>query len=476
MIRVDGVKYQLDRILRVTVRGRNTVVIEYCPLDDGRLNAHIDATIKYLPAVQSKNNRPGFSAKVTIFNPPKELIGLINKHLDWPIGKKSAKQYYNGRCNVTIDAGYWNHESTDGRDYTTVFSGWLNTSAYYRKNTDEIVEMYCHNIELTDQEISSLVPSRNVRLSGYQQDVYDSTKGESLYGTTNMTWQSYIENVIRRFETEKTPRRTLISTIQSQNMSLDNSRVTQADRDKGFTPDGWDISLQYIMPPQDVANPGRGAMPDESLRQEMVGQVEGINPKGMVANAPTFRGKMQQIAEYYPGTLRWTAVYSNPDGRTRYYFWRPSVGVDKSNYDASQAVRNSYAVVIYNFQNMLQAPSIDGAGCFHLKMMFNPKVRAGGAIELRWDDKFRSNAALLSETQGVSTSAQLGQFYPSLQGGRYNLQVYALGANYAKKNGDIFNTPFNVGYVTHVLSTHGSSWYTEVKTLSAMAQIQYRNS
>ena len=112
---VNDIKYNFDRILRVTVSANEgsqekQFVIEYCPMADERLNARIDVTEKEVPIVNIKHNGPGFSAKVRIYNPPVELVGMINQHAGWSLQNKNLKSYYAGRCWVTIDAGYWDSQ------------------------------------------------------------------------------------------------------------------------------------------------------------------------------------------------------------------------------------------------------------------------------------------------------------------------------------------------------------------------------
>ena len=507
---IANVNYCMDRILRVTVLGNMKHVIEYCPMDSSDLCAHIDATVKYTPSIANKNTKEGLSAKVRIYNPSPELLQTINQHSNWMIGAGTQSNFYRKRCKVLIDAGYWDsdfgslkisesdsaaikREKQDridkkGRNYKNIFEGWLNTSAYYRKGADNILELFCHDIRLTDREISTITSAALLSDTNYQRSIYESAqedKGKQIIGRTDISFQSMLLKVIRESETQKTPSTPWPWVTRTENMSTSDTWVTNEDRTTGWQKT-WKVSLQFIKPPRDVENPGDGAQPDGWLMQVVQNYAADngtpLNTKGLVVNAPYFEDRVWQVCNYFwPTPMRWKADYSQNDGLTRYYFWVPeSWGQSKSETEGSSNW-SRHTTVITNFQNLLEVPSIDGAGCFTIKMMFNKDVRAGGLIMLTWDEnKYTSDSRLAPYTKGVMSTASGGQYWPSLQGGRYNAQVYALQYKkmqeglIAAATGDVFNQEFFVSYLTHKLSTHSNTWYTEVKTAAAMMNVQYK--
>lgn len=463
MIGTDGIKYKLNRILRVTVTGDRTETIEYCPYDSELFDARIDATIKYIPMVQNKNGRPGFSAEVTIYNPPASLIGIISGRISWPIGlangtatQKTVTDYYNMRCRVSIDAGYWDNGK---RNYTNLFGGHLNTSSYYRKGTDNILKLMCHNVKLSPSDVNRMTYASYVN-GDLQKAIYNQVSSEWGSGLEKKTWVNLADRVITEFETQKAPKVSSVVDDSKKQMSVATTIVTASDRKK---PRSF-YEIRPIKPPKDLIHPGNGSEPDYPLEVELQRTVL----DNFVPHGNDFESNMQELVDSFPGPLRWKADYDFTDGYTRYYYWLAKGGGDS---ETASRVEKAGTITIYNFQNFLEAPSVDGSGCFTIKMLFNPAVWPNKDLMLKWDDKLSfGNAAPL--TKGVSSTASLGQFYPSLQAGLYQAQVYAVTyRQYKDANGYLFNKPFRIAYVTHRLSSRGNSWSTEVKTVSMIASI-----
>lgn len=486
----DGINYNTDRILRVTVykEGGGHVVIEYCPYDRPTIAAKIDATIKIWPVTQPKNNKPGNLAKVKIFFPPENLISLIDTYTNWAIGYTNAQPYYKTRCRVRVEAGYWDRDlaarsknpsptetsrngverkKTDdeiaaekrnkGRVYKQVFEGWLNTSSFYRKGTDDILELYAHNIELTTTEISKL----NSKLvdNGVLKKIYTATvQGEStakVQGTAQKSWQTLAHEIITRFDPQSvkpTAKGTLDRTMEMGYTPIPGTENKETQPN---------FKMHFIFPPKDRDKPWVDAQSDPFLEEAVVD----TKTRGIVINVHSFVGAMNEACDYLPGGIVWKPIYKKDnDGYVNHWFWRPGT-MEKNTVNGWKP---GTTVTIYNYQNLLEAPSVDGAGCFNIKMLFNPNVAPDGGIRLVWDDKHRSSNILSPYTQGANSTAGLGQYYPSLQAGKYNIQTRALEYQRGIKNskGDIFGPTYRVGYITHSLSSYGSAWSTEVKTLS----------
>lgn len=478
---VDDIKYNFDRILRVIVSANEggeekQFVIEYCPMADPSLNARIDVTEKEVPIVNTKHNGPGFSAKVRIYNPPVELVGMINKHVDWSLQNKNLDAYYANRCWVTIDAGYWDpqkaanakkiegsqeediqNKKAKGRDYYRLFGGWLNTSAYYRKGVDNILEMFCHSIRILDQENEEMIAAVDALGSDYSEVVFRDKMESPAVGSEDKGWDRMMREIITKYAELKAPKTAwgVLDTKYARNVSLAPVDVTEEDR--------ADLNkfyyINYIYEPSNLSD-------IESVKRvntELRDRAQRMNTNGYVINGKTFYEKIQEMCDRFPG-LRYHEDLTYDDGFSRYYFWLPEGGSGRNIRQTNRDIPSTVApdVIIYNFQNFLQVPSVDGAGCFTIKMLFNPGIKPNNKLMLKWVDELTHSGVISPLTKGVASTAQIGQYYPSLQGGIYNAQVAAI----LNSNGDLFNVSYTVAYITHTLSTHSNTWSTEVKTTS----------
>lgn len=475
MINENGVVYNMNRMLRVRIQQKSIEkTVEYCPMADERLNARIEAVVKFLPAVGKKNARTGLNAKVTIYNPPQEWVSLVQAPV-WTLDYKNVESYYAAKARVYVDAGYWSNDEDakkneeGGRSgYENIFGGYLNTSAYYRKGVDNILELYCFDISMNkmdSQEFSLVNKKYNSLKTGntysdvYQDNVVTTKVANRLTGGNGIMWTDFIFNVINHYAKEKRPYQTFLNgLVQTSENNMSIAFTSRTAQDKSV---GSDIMLQYIKPPRNPKNPEEGAVFDGDL-DSLANSGAGSN---VVVNAGNLDEAMEQVCSQFPGGLRWHVDYFKPavNGRTPYYLWQPgntSSGNKKTPLNIGKVDKNTYK--IYNFQNMLEVPSMDGSGCLNIKMMYNNQIKPNSKIALIWDPDIKFKDSISPYTQGLSTKASQALFHPSLQGGITNDIVKAI----AKNNGNIFNVGFTVGYLTHHLSTHTNNWFTEIKTMS----------
>lgn len=487
-MQVNGVEYRMNRILRVTVVASDGVdgdgkprqaehVIEFCPWENENLNARMEVTAKEVPIVNSRHNGPGFSAKIKIYNPPLDLLTTINNHISWSIQSKNLDAYYKERCRVYVDAGYWEDkaktkkpddkkeetQNKGGSNYTRIFSGWLNTSAYYRKGVDNVLEMFCHSIQILDQENQEMIKAiKNISQESYSKVVYNEKKQSPLVGGKQKSWEDMLLEIIQKYAPLKAPKTIWgqLKTDRARNLLLAPVPVTAEDRTdiKKFV----SFPINYIYEPTDTRNP-EGV---KKTNQALANQARTMNTEKWVINGGTFEEKIQQMCDRFPGGLRWVEDKSYDDGKNRYYFWLPAgQPVTWNKKKTNVPIQASDPdIIFYNFQNFLEVPSIDGAGQLKIKMMFNPAVRPNNKIQLKWVDNLTHNGVISPLTKGINTTAQSGQYYPSLQGGQYSIYAAAI----LNTNGDIFNTVYTATYITHTLHTHSNTWSTEIKT-SALA-------
>lgn len=472
MIGTDGVVYNMNRMMRITVRAAGkTETIEYCPQADTRLNARLEAVIKYLPTVGTASTRTGWVAKATIYNPPFTLLTLIQKPV-WSIDnyyskdEKGQNAYYNTVGTLQIEAGYWNEKSgiksreerlKVGRGgYTSLITGYINTSSYYRKGTDNILEIWCFDkSSKANDDFQKQTKSALAKSPGYQDKVVQDRQNNKTFAADEK-WYDVIKTVINHFATEKSPTPKIweqFGVVESEETQTSTSGTLRTAADKASADDFETI---YIHPPVD-GNPENGYKEDREFQGFAHNTVVG---KKLSINAGNIYTAVEEIEAAFPdGGVNIWFNYNHPesDGKTKYYIW--PIGKDKNGNIGEDVANEGGVVEIYNFQNMLETPSIDGAGNFTMKMLFNPKIVKNGFVRLRWD-KRRFENMISGYTEGVQSTASLSAFHPSLRGGKYNIQTRA----YANSDGNVFNAKFRAGYVTHTLSTHKNTWQTEVKT------------
>lgn len=482
MINENGVAYNMGRMLRVRIQQKGVEkVVEYCPMADERLNARIDVVAKFLPAVGHKNQRTGLNAKVTIYNPPQEWVTMVQAPV-WTLDYKNVNSYYAAKARVYVDAGYWTDsgekapqgslgEEGGRAGYENIFGGYLNSSAYYRKGVDNILELYCFDISMNkmNQNEFNAVNEKYAALknnTSIQEDVVRKRITDRMVGDGKISWTDFIFNAINHFATDKRPVQTYLGGIikrdEQKQMSIANTLRTPEDKSIGK-----DIMLQYIKPPKNPRNPEEGAEFDGDLENLATNTGAGSN---VVINAGNLDEAMEQIMAQFPGGLRWNvnylkpAVSKNGTFKTPYYLWQPgnSGGNASKNtpLNIGNITKNTY--IIYNFQNMLEAPSMDGSGCLNIKMLYNNQVKPNGKIALVWREDLKFKDSISRYTQGLKTTASQAYFHPSLQGGLMNDIVKA----FKQDSGNIFNKAFTVGTLTHHLSTHTNNWFTELKTMS----------
>lgn len=478
MTEINGVRYNLDRIMRVTVSAvrssnvgaadTNTHVIEYCPMADERLNARIEATLKELPIVNSKHNGPGFSAKIKIYNPPTTLLQTISEHSPWSLHNENLDDYYSKRCWVSVDAGYWDASAGKNADRnamysTNLFGGYLNTSAYYRKGVDNILELFAHSIRLLPEENQEMIESIAVDQTSWDMMTNRTYLRESNYGSDQKGWDDMVRQIIVDYAPLR-PQTNVYGRLKmdaAYNLSLVPVDVTEEERvaARQNAEKEW-FYINYIHEPTTLVDIEGVKRDNKELRDRAVRQ--STRNIGRLTGK-TFQEKIQEMCDLFPG-LRWHEDLNYSDGKSRYYFWWPeaakSVPGVKRETPAVQTANPD--IIIYNFQNFLQVPSVDGAGRLTIKMMFNPNIKPLNSLMLKWIDGTKPGSAISPLTRGVASTAQIGQYYPSLQAGIMNAQVAAI----LNTNGDLFNVPYTITHIIHTLSTHTNTWMTEVKTAS----------
>lgn len=487
-----GTEYNFDRIMRVSFyetknafnQGDSSrLVFEYAPLDDKASSfARIDTTITYRPTTVSATGKKGFTAKIRLYNVDESTLHLISK-----INVSTTSKH----VFVRVEAGYWNHEGSikeDGidsrRNYHTVYTGFVNTTSYFREGTDTILDIYCFQIELSttsltrvaveNQALNAVLAEEKSAGVAAMDRVFTQRNNEaSTFNSKNFSARA--ELIAQKLLPFKWPQDKTQSALADLGLPIDSKNadktyipedVTSADRNKN----DWFV-IHYI-----EENPGAG---DPAV----VGYTESIAfknklneltdaTKAITLNlSPTeenFATKMTELTNSVGARWKKSDIPSK-DGEVQIFVFPPADQKGSSFAATSKGAREynvkpGETIHIKNFQNFLVAPVIDGRGCFTLKMLFNPDMEPRKYVQLDWDGN-TEGAQISSLTKGVNANGSMAAYYPMLQWGEESAILLKAGKGSAQtRGGSVFNRPFFIMFVTHDLSTHTGKWTTEVRT------------
>ena len=463
----SGVEVNFGRVLKFEI---GNLVYEFSPLKKDSLTPRLEATINCRPQVgagMKDMSVPGFTAKLTIYNPGTDLFNLLANNKRLPSQKtvgdtlQKNTQKVIKRPSVKVSAGYWDYENKTEK-YTTIFNGFLNTSSYYRKGVDAVMELWCANVEMSYQSYANLIgtPVTGDERTRLQQ-ILDNRKNLS-----DISYKAAIKTLIQNLAKKRQPKvntgeSPLLDTIlnrtaKQENMSPieDNSSVTDEERKS----DEW-IQLHPIAVPY--------IGPDNYPSDEILSGVmnTGISNEFTIYTGKpdddTLKAQLTKLLKNFPGgEVAYAADYETKGEVFHWYFWY--VKGEGGGVENTKSVPKTKTTVIEDFQNFIEAPVCNGNGQLVMKMMFNPDCRPQYSIMLLWD-KYKTNTILnpLDKIQGGQVTTTAGYYGPLMQLGRYSMVVKALSG---KDEGDIFNTEMTIISVVHDLSTTGSKWFSTVTT------------
>lgn len=251
-----NIDYNFGRILRVVFwkpgiqRGRRygagtaqdqTYTLEFCPQYDSSLTPRMEVTVTDLPSA-AKDDKPGYTGKIVIYNPNKDLLEMIAQNSKWLFTedqlkrlkgagdkavegavKSNIKDYYDNRLQVTVYAGYWQGVQENelagsavgqaakehieswktGKagvppavlGYTEIFHGYVNETRHFRKGQDAILVVNAHDIDMnsTSTKSSTRLASQIVQGGTKEADIQGLRSAESLqgYGTWDKTFKKF---------------------------------------------------------------------------------------------------------------------------------------------------------------------------------------------------------------------------------------------------------------------------------------------
>jgi hypothetical protein len=139
-------------------------------------------------------------------------------------------------------------------------------------------------------------------------------------------------------------------------------------------------------------------------------------------------------------------------------------------------------IQIWNYQNLLESPSVSGAGIMTVKMVFNPECVCHRTLALILDPTVVSKDGATRDISGLesglygsmATQSSLANFGNVQISGSNAVAALNKGVQDGKSRGYLFNIGFPIVSVKHELSTYGNNWSTTVQTVPATVGLKYK--
>lgn len=514
-MKVNGLEYSFGKVMKVSFEREGAVLytVEHNPRKDASLCGRIEATVTDMPSAH-KDDQPGFSAKITIFNPPRDLLTLVANNASWmtdfarvdtsTMGTaaiaaelETQKPFYDkSRVMVALYAGYYNDSNPD--DYgSALIRGYLNGSAWYMKNRDEVLVLEVHDISFTETSNKASLKSAELFKSEVQE--LEWVQENEKYRRGEVTFDSTFRKYVQRFQSDRLlgaqpPKQTLTFlgltyTPPQQTLEQCTSgrvQVSSIERES----QNW-FKVLYVQSREAFMsaikkNPGGSVDKVLYPKLEVMCKDPAVNNvrkyTDFYSNAGTLDGMLDELCRVAPMRVTWERVWENVSTLTFIVY---PVGTTKKFVPGEQA-----QIQIWNYQNLLEAPAIDGAGMMTVKMLFNPECTTRVALALMLTDElgrangvapvsFKAGGQLLGSASSTAQNAvysATNQITGTqvLASERQNKDAKTrLQKAEIDKRGYMFNTGFPIIRVIHDLSTHGSNWSTTVRTVPMISGLNY---
>lgn len=536
-MKLRGVEYNFGRCVRMTFfyKGSSVLCIEHAPELDRSLTAAIDINVKDMPSAHDKD-QPGFMANVTIYNPNKDILNAISSGAVWinDYGKinessntidekdilNSTQRYFNDRLRVVIEAGYTKDEGTGVKsaNYNNLISGYVQGSALYRKGTEWVLTFGVFDID-------PMAMSRTITKQYLDENykVYFNNDNRLV----SDTWHNTLVKYIQKFEKDRLATDAEMSKKYANSKAKPNNtdaldteingvtlnqiagnkdrRLTDVLKTGSNLPEGKTIVTKnqyptipvteedrkktnwfrviYVTSYDDYLNTKRGnETPDVAKDVELEAQLMSYKMQyGTAISGDNLPQLLNGLCAKIP-ELNWKKDDKNVSNIV-YVIWK---GKPVKDF----VIGDKATIKIWNYQNLLDSPSISGAGQMTIKMIYNPDCVCLATIALMLkkeyettikdeDGKTKVVDALPTAIVKTNFEANLMESMAAQTSGLStygNIQV--TGANAvaalnkevvdAKKRGYLFNTGFPIISVEHILSTYKSDWTTIVKTAPSL--------
>lgn len=489
--------------------------IEHAPEVDRRLNVAIDVNVIDKPSALSKRN-PGFQATVTIYNPWRDLLNKINDYATWVntyVDQNSGKsetekqnaidQYYESRLTCTISAGFI--DDTGKPMYTPLIKGYVNGSSLARKGLEDVLTFGVMSVDFMRE--SRIVEKELIKYANVEDEEYDLiTMSEAERETKfERTWYETLVKYIKQFEMvrisdpqtdpEKTRNIKYFTSTQSQQTGAptwtDVSRMTEEDRP--LTPiSTWDrdnsnwFDIQFVKSlsiwKRDNSKFGRDWQTFDPLNEDADLKID-LSMQIMPQNKGIYGSNLAEMLDGLCAQAMYrVGWYRELDNRKRNTYVIYRLGAEPLWVQGEQA-----GIQIWNYQNLLESPSVSGAGIMTVKMVFNPLCKCGITLALMLDKNLISGDNATRKLTDIEAQTTSGRLYGSMSSNSNlatfgNVQISGSNAVAAtnkqaqdvKTRGYMFNLGFPIIEVKHELSTHSKNWTTTVKTVPCTAGLTFK--
>lgn len=483
-MKIGDVDFNFGRMLKIELinpgeRDNRSVActIEYCPYDSPDKCPRLEAKVTDLPSADA-NDLPGYTAEVKIYNPNRDILKLIAENSKWllfseksdynkssPTKKKTIttnnlQNYYRQRLQMRIYAGYWD-DNVKTAGYQEIFSGYINGSALAHKGTDDILTLGAHDINVNRMDVNAITASITEAV-GFEHEQEWRIKNKDWYKGA-ASWDLTFKKYVRFFEREKKVNGKIVPTVFSDSGKTDWFRVI------------------YVKSVKDYLNARAANFPNTNYLSNGLkvhlsdtpntyGPGNNGNMKDFYTTGRGLPEMLNQLCAVDGLKLGWKR-YILGENKLTYIVYQLGDGVKFGPIEKGD-------IVIYNYQNLLGTPSVNGAGCLDIKMLFNPACIPWRRIALSLDENigrtegvadiksFESHIKYNGQTVGVMDASSLSQTAATNQiTGALSVAAQRKTLEDGTQDGYMYNTGFPITKVVHTLTTHDDNWMTQVSTV-----------
>lgn len=515
-MKINGRNFNFGRCVRIAFYKNNSqnpeYVLEHKPEIDRRYNVAMDIVVTDMPSASDKD-KPGYQATVSIYNPSKQLLDVIISGATWlsdygvdvndenavnqsiqqfkRTKKGAMSRYYNSRVKATIEAGY----VVDGKPmYSQLISGFVNGSSFSHKGQDDILTLGIYDFPAAVASIAQLEEySAAEILDASEEERHQMSL--SLYADDKTkfakTWYKTFVKYIQNYETERIPDdpKTMFDDLLNPDDSgyaplkkVDvpkSSFITVGVEPKDRQSDKW-FNILFVASPtawyetQVGERNNSSGITDPKLSAKLMEQQM---PDGNVTGLNLYQ-MLDALCALAVVPVGWERIVDNVTMNT--YLIYP-IGKEETYVPGKQA-----EIKIWNYQNLLESPSVDGAGNMTVKMVFNPKCSCKVKIALMLDgaigetDVTRDVASFQSSKAGgarilgsMAAQTSLATMGTTQLNGAQALAAQRKGTEDSYLKGYMFNVGMPIVKVEHRLSTHKADWTTTVRTVPTISGLNY---
>ena len=509
-MKIQGNSYNFGRCLKVaftreTSKGdEEWYTIVHAPDFDPLLYVAMDVTVTDRPSARAKDN-PGFQGVITIYNPTQELLNIINEHATWvtdyveenmsEVKRLNAiERFYNSRLTCSVSAGYL---SDDGvAEWNLILKGFVMGSSLARKGVEDVLTFGVFDIDMfkasgvVDKELE-----KNQTSKAYENKRI--LESQNKYKFAN-TWYDTLAKYVKQWETYRIPNPksvpdqkrqdtyNFLSTEKQQSQfpsRKDFSKVTEEERPLYLVTDfdrkrnDW-FEIKFVKSLQMWKEEVRLGGRDWENRAIDVELEEILKTQIMPSNGAVYGTNLAEMLDGLCARANVRVGWHREDTNRK----RNTYVIYRLGSEPLWVRGENAGIQIWNYQNLLESPSVSGAGIMTVKMVFNPKCECGITLALMLDKEVTAKDGIIrdltmsGEMGSMATSASLATFGTVQIGSSNAVAAVNKAEQTGKSRGYMFNIGFPIMSVKHELSTYKGTWTTTVQTVPATAGLTQQQS